>query len=500
MNKELGNVTKQSGLVFMGKIVGLLIGLLFNIVAARFLGAEIYGEFMYIFTFISFFPILALFGLQQGLVYFIPKYNETGKNEERNSIITFSFLLVFLFSSIIVLLIYCNSEYIAGKLLNNPDLNHLVKLMSPLLIFMALSQLSQGVFRGTNKIKYYVTNQELLAPLLKIFVLLVTLFIGGEYYSLPFAYYTGVIIGTIYLVIIIYKLRLFGKLSLLKLSKYKELFRFSLPLLFTGYLGLISQKSDLLMIGYFLGEGQVGIYSIALKIGTLSSFILVAFNTMFAPTISSLYHKNDMNSLLNLYKVFTKWIVLVNLVAFSLILIFSESIMKLFGESYIEGSLALVLVSIGQVVNAGVGSAGYIIIMTGNSKQAMYINIISVVVNVSLNIMLIPEFGIEGAAFSSLVSVVIVNILRLLLVYKNHNMHPYNFSYIKVLLAIVIASTFIGLLNYWLNIYWLVQLTGLICLFLIIFSVIYYLLGLSKEDKMILNTLSKKLIRKEVIK
>ncbi|PKR77815.1 hypothetical protein CEY16_07755 [Halalkalibacillus sediminis] len=493
MDKELTNVTKQSGIIFIGKIIGLTFGLLFNFVAARFLGAEVYGQFIFIFSFIGFFPLLVLLGLQQGLVYFIPKFNENEEKDKRNSIITFSFLLVLFFSCAISILILMKSDFIAKTILNKPELNNLIKLLSPLIIFTALNQLSKGVFQGIKRINYFVFSQDLLIPVIKLTVLLITVLIGYEIYSLALASYIGTIIGTVYLVTVIYKEGLFSRIRFRKPSQYKELIKFSLPLLLTGYLGLISNKTDIIMIGYFHSEDQVGIYNIALRIGTLSSFILVAFNTMFAPTISSLYSKRDMDTLANMYKVITKWIVGVNLIAFGLILIFSEEIMRVFGSEFIVGSTTLILITIGQVMNAGVGSAGYILIMTGNSLYALYINFMAVIINITLNFLLIPIYGIEGAAFASLISVFVINILRLLLVYKLHKIHPYDVSYFILLKTFIISFVIVYLLNNWISLIWISQLIGLSITFIILFCLIYYYFGLTKQDNIILNAVLKKI-------
>ncbi|OEH92146.1 flippase [Bacillus solimangrovi] len=496
MNKELSTVTKQSGMVFTGKIIALIFGLFLNFLAARFLGAEIYGKFMFVFNFISFFPVLVLVGLQQGLVYFIPKFDDNEEKAQRNNLITFSYFLVFSLSLIVITLIYFNSNFIAAKLLNSPQLEHLLKLMAPLILFIALGQLSQGVFRGIKKIKFYVFNQDILVPITKIIVLIIAIILGSQLYSLAIAFYCSLIFGTLYLLTTVYRLGLLSKFSLNPLKHYKELLKFSLPLLLTGFLAVISQRTDSLMIGYFLNETQVGIYDIALKIGTLSSFILVAFNTMFAPTISSLYHRNDLATLSSMYKAITKWVVGVNLITFSVILLFGQDIMHIFGKEFIAGSTALVLVGIGQIVNAGVGSAGYILIMTGNPHYEMYLNFLVVFINVTLNLLLIPLYGIEGAALASLVSVAIANIVKLLLVYRKHRLHPYNLNYIKLICSIVFSLLVTQWLKSLLTLSWYSEFILLSLLLVLLSGLIYYIFGLDTEDKMVIRSITKKINKK----
>ncbi|WP_411954017.1 flippase [Alkalibacillus sp. S2W] len=490
MNKELKNITRQSGVVFVGKIIGLLFGLLFNLIAARLLGAEIFGQFTLLYTFISFFPILAMLGLHQGLVYYIPKFHESGNKKFRNEIITVSYVLVFLISILLSFLIFINGEFITSTFFESSEEVHikLLQNMAPILILLTIIQLSQGVFRGLKNINPFVLSQDFIIPLSKVIVFLIVIgLVGASIVSVLITYYISLVFGVFYLLYIINKNNLFSNFSIEAIKSYKEILKYSLPLLFTGFLGFITKKSDILMIGYFLEDQQVGIYKIALQLGTMSSFILVAFNMIFAPTISSLFHKGEITQLETMYKTITKWVFSVNLVAFVLIVLFKQEIMFIFGSEFVLGANALLLVSIGQLVNAGVGSAGYILMMTGHPKLEMYNNLLIVIVNITLNILLIPSYGIEGAAFASLVSVMLANIIKLILVYVIHKIHPYNRDYIKVLLSITSSFIIVFLLRNLFNLNSIVEFILFSIMLLILFLITLKLFGFSKDDKLLID-------------
>ncbi|WP_279401833.1 oligosaccharide flippase family protein [Piscibacillus salipiscarius] len=157
-------------------------------------------------------------------------------------------------------------------------------------MFFSTITIAQGVFRGVKHIKPFVINQDFIVPLLKILVLVISIiFLGNQIETIILSFYVSIIIGCLYLINAIRKKDLFGKISLESMKNYKQVLLYSFPLLFTGFLGFISQKTDVFMIGYLLNDQDVGVYRIALQIGTLSSFTLVAFNMIFAPTISSLF-------------------------------------------------------------------------------------------------------------------------------------------------------------------------------------------------------------------
>jgi O-antigen/teichoic acid export membrane protein len=267
-----------------------------------------------------------------------------------------------------------------------------------------------------------------------------------------------------------------------------ELFLYSLPLLFSGLLFIVMTKVDVFMIGFFLTEKWVGIYNIAIRIGTLSMIVLVAIRTVFSPVISRLFHDKNMKELENLNKTITKWIFSANLVLFFLVLIFNTEIMEIFGNEFLAGSLALIMVTGAQTIRSSIGASGLIIMMTGHSFYDFIINLLSVLIHIVLNLILIPKIGINGAAIAILVSFFINSILKLLFVLKVHKIHPYSKEYFKVIVISIIPFVVIFSLKNIIHIHWIV----FVSLFLIIYGVIYFFLGLSKDDKIILEALKRK--------
>jgi len=497
LEKELTDITKKSSYVFLGKIIGVIFGLIMNLVIARLYGAKLYGRFIYIYTFISFFPSLTSLGLRNGLIYFIPKYTTNNDNENRNTLIINSFILTSLLSIIVIFIISLNSDFISANLLNNSELSPLIKIMSPLIILLTLNTISQGVFRGKMEIKDFIIGKDLLMPSIKLVVVTVLYFLGLRIEGLILGYYIGFIVLIVYY---LFKIILNNNIELknVKLKNRKLIystFKFSLPLFLTGFLAFFVNKTDTFMIGYFLRDADVGVYNIALRIGTMSGFILTAFNTTFAPMISNLYEQDKIKELASIYKIITKWILIINLIAFSFFILFSNEIMLFFGKEFTAGAYALIFIGMGQIIRVAVGPAGYINTMTGKPRFELYNNFIVLILNVILNYMLIPIYGINGAAIASAFSVAIANLYRLIMVYKYLKIHPYNSSFIKVLLS-VFLSLFISIgLNSLIDIWWIANMIIVSLTFITLFSGIYYKLGFSEEDIFILNKLRNKFLK-----
>jgi len=495
INKELVDITKKSGIVFLGRVFSTIFGFLFSLAAARLMGADVYGKLMYVTVIITMLSLVTKLGLTQGLVQFISRLTENNRIEERNSIISFSFLLVSVFSIILSVILFIFSDFIALNIFNNQELASLLKVMSPILILLSLIELTPGIFRGLKIVKYQVLGRDLIQSFIRLIMVLILGYLGYKIYGLVAAFYLSMAFSLLYLFYKLYDLNLFGKIKCKFITSYKEILIFSAPLLISSILHYSISKIDIFMIGYFLNTSSVGIYTVALKIGTLTNFLLFSINSMFAPNITTLYYNNQMVKLEKLYQVITKWVLGINLSVFFLFIILSKEIMNVFGTEFIIGWIALILITAGQVVNAGVGSAGLINVMTGYPKSELYVSIIVFVINVTLNYFLIPIYGIEGAAFASLISIGVMNLLRLYILYNRLEILPYNKKYLHVIYSAIIAFIIGYIINSYIDLHYLLHILVIGFIFTAIDIFANWQFGLEEDDIMILNKIKEKLLK-----
>ena len=493
INHELTDITKKSGIVFLGRILGVIFGFFFSVLAARYMGASAYGKIMYVITIITAISIVTKLGLTQGLVQFVAKLSDKKEYIKRNSLISFSILIVLSFSILMSALLFFSSKFIAVNIFNNIEIAALLRVMSPILILFSLIEITPGIFRGLHIVKYQVIGRDLIQSLIRLISVFILGYLGYKLSGLVISYYISMTISIIYLLYKLYRLRLIGKIKKEYIKSYKKILVFSSPLLVSGLLHYLIGKIDIFMIGYFLESTEVGIYIIALKIATLANFLLFSINSIFAPKITSLFYNNQMEKLKRLYQVLTKWIFATNLTAFFIILVLSRDIMNIFGNEFIFGWLALILIAAGQVINAGVGSAGLINIMTGYPHSELYISSIVFILNAVLNYLLIPIYGIEGAAIASLISIGILNLLRLYILYNRLNFLPYNKNYLKVITAIIIGFIVASIISPYIQLHYLIRIILIGFIYLTVIVLLNFIFGLEEEDMLILNKILDKL-------
>jgi O-antigen/teichoic acid export membrane protein len=198
----------------------------------------------------------------------------------------------------------------------------------------------------------------------------------------------------------------------------------SVPLLFLAGLNIIYTQTAILMLGAIAGTHVVGLYGVANRGAELIAFVLTAVNSAMAPTIAGHYASGDVRGLQEIVTRVARATFLFSLpVAVGMIGFGHWFLEHLFGAEYVQARYALVILSWGQIINVAMGSVGLLLIMTGHEWDAALGIGASALVNLLLGALLIPRWGLEGAAFSAASSMVLWNILMAVAVYRRVGIH-----------------------------------------------------------------------------
>ena len=176
--------------------------------------------------------------------------------------------------------------------------------------------------------------------------------------------------------------------------------------------------TDIIVLGVWTDSATVGVYAIVTRIAALTALILVVVNSVTAPRFAALYAHDDHVGLERLAQTSTSWILLAALPIILLLLLVPEWILSLFGADFVEGSIVLRVLALGQLVNVATGSVTYLLMMTGHERLMRNNVIFSALLNLVGNIVLVPVFGAIGAAVSTAFSLMFMNIISFVLVHK----------------------------------------------------------------------------------
>jgi O-antigen/teichoic acid export membrane protein len=272
------------------------------------------------------------------------------------------------------------------------------------------------------------------------------------------------------------------------------LLRYSLPTAMAGFFGILMNRVDRIVIGFFRPAADVGIYQAASQIAVLFTIVLFGFNLILAPMMADLFHKRDVKQMNEIYRVSTKWTIYLSAPLFLTVLIVPEATMTaLFGAPFAAGSGALLLIAVGQMINASTGAVGTILTMTGRQNRWLLVSASMFLVNVVLNLLLVPRYGFEGAATTTLFTLAGLYLTGLVMVRRYLGLWPYDARYVKGLVAAGTAGGAGLLLNQVLAATPWFSLLSIGAACALLFALLLLLQGLDGEDRALFQLLRSRL-------
>jgi len=221
----------------------------------------------------------------------------------------------------------------------------------------------------------------------------------------------------------------------------KILLSFSIPLMLSGIVSFIMTWTDTLMLGHFKGSVSAGIYNAAAPLARFIPVFLMAFTVIYSPIATSFYARGKMKELNEFYTSITKWVLLLTFPLFLLLVTVPSLVLTmLFGGEYSTASIPLVILSIGYLFHTVVGPNGLTLVSIGKPNQEMFGNIIGAVLNIVINMVLIPQYGMTGAATATAVSYITANTYKSIVLWRE-GIRPFNRRYLKVVVFGMIITS-----------------------------------------------------------
>lgn len=514
MKEELDNslkrVVKTSSFVFVGIFISKILTYAYKAIIARNFGAEVFGLFSLSLMISGWMLAIASFGLDAGLSRYIPFYR--GKQQKEKIKYLFQHITSILIISGIIfgILLFILSETISIRIFNNPQLTSFLRIFSIIIPFSLLSGPLMGALKAYEKIGWHSFIFNIFQNGVKLIVLIFLIVLGINNESVAWSYLLGVLSMVVLAYIILKKKikELFGKVNLKDIEKNdisKKVWNFSWPLLFYSIIGVMFYWTDTFLLGYFKSANEVGYYGSAITIVMLLIIAPELLTQLFFPLIIKAYSQKKHVLIKNLSKQISKWIFLVNLPLFLIMFLFPGAFINiLFGAAFLKAETALKILAIGFLFSSVTIISTQLMYASGKSKIILMNIIISAVINIILNLILIPipkilfienQSGLEGAAIATTISIILLNILFIIQTKRNFSFIPLKKKMITIALISIIPT---------MALFFARKIIPINILSLILISVLFFLLyllliliskSLDKNDWMIINSVWKKMLR-----
>lgn len=491
---NLSKIAKGAGIVFSGTLLGRAFIFFYTIFIARVFGVEGVGIYYLGLTVTGFIVSISLIGLDTAVVRFISLYNgERDINRMKGTLLSCAGIAVAI-SVIAAMLLYLFAGTISSHFFNEPALRNVLRLFSISIPFIAVKRIFLQSIMGLKLMQYSVYTNDMAEIGLKFFFTFIFVYLFK--FKIEGLIIANIIASILAACLAFYYTSKFIPILNKKIKSvldFKGLLKFSIPLVFSRFLLTLISSVDTFMLGYFSSAASVGIYNIAIRLVNVAALARSAFHQIFNPFVADFHNRNEIKKLGSLFKVSSKWIFTISFPLFLLLIFFPKYFLGVFGEGFLGGSACLVVISLAYLLNSTLGLSASLLVMSGRSDLALKNNLCAVIINSILNYLLIPKFGVLGAAIGTSISLIILNLLRLTEVFYLMKIHPYRFDYLKPLSAGLISIGiifFIG--NNFTHMGDMVLLTlffGFFCSYLLLL----YFFKLSEEELYIKNILSNKL-------
>ncbi len=388
------------------QVLATALGLVTTVIIARMYGADILGIVAVLQSFFLLATILTVMGTNTSILRLIPEYLSRYSASAAFKVYRNTQYFVAGMSVITGIAVFFGSGFIAGTVFSKPHLQQYFSLAAVFVFFNSLMLLNQQAVRGLRLIKGFAFLQ-MLPQLSKLLILVpLTLFFfdpDNPVYAL-YASFTITALAGIWLVNRIFRQKMSPD-DMPRPLPVKQIVSLSLPMLMTSTMTFIIGQTGVIMLGMFRPEAEAGYYSIAVKLATLTGFILYAVNSMAGPRFSELYHSDRLDELFYVAKKSAKlifWTTTPVLLGF--VLLGKPILYFALGPEYVVAYLPLVLLVIGQFVHSVSGATGLFMNMTGHQKVFRNIVCIAAVSNIGINLLLTPQYGIYGAAVAAMIT------------------------------------------------------------------------------------------------
>jgi O-antigen/teichoic acid export membrane protein len=240
----------------------------------------------------------------------------------------------------------------------------------------------------------------------------------------------------------------------------------------------------------YVTSGEIGVYSACVRAALIMVLFLTAVSYVFAPFVADLHERGETARLDTLFKTITRWTIAGTVPVLLLMLVVPAAILAMFGKGdFASGADALRILVIGQAINVSVGAAGFVLIMAGRTGWDLAVYVLSAILDLVLSLLLIPKFGINGAAAAQAITIACSNWLRLVLVRRFVGIFPWDRTYARLAVpAGACALTMVAVAALVSSAAWYVQLVLVGGLGVAVYVPVLLVVGLTDGEKVAMRT------------
>jgi O-antigen/teichoic acid export membrane protein len=445
--KDVAALAKGGGIQIAGQFGQRGLTFIFAFLAIRMLARGAYGLFRQVAQVLTILAQLGLAGFNYAAVHFIARARAAGdhggvRGAARAAVMGTSVASVLVFAALLVW-----ADPIATLFEKVPqhesDFTHLLRIGALYIpafgLMQTLRYCTQAYKTMIPSVKVGNIIQPLAQVVLGVTALLAGFAVAGLIVSLVVSTAIGAMAGAWYY----RKILTAEEKAATPRPEPGRMVRFALPQLGASLLGVQSLGLGVIILGIRSTNVQVAFFGVALALQGPGGIFLSGIVNIWAPVVSDLYEKRDLQTLDSLYKTITRWVGTFSFPIYAALIIEPELFVRLFGGSKYAGSDAPVVVAIlaaGNIFYSGTGPTGYVLSMTGRPGVNFLNSLVAVAAYLAIGLAVVPEHGAVGMAIVDAVVTTLVNLARVVEAKVLVGVQPFGRSFLKPVTATAVAA------------------------------------------------------------
>ena len=406
-------VVRRGWITLFGAVGGALLVFGNEILVARLMGVSTYGLYALGLVVARMGETVSVFGLTTGMMHFLPVYLTEGRIARVTGTIVASLLLPLGLGLLSTALVWMLAPWLAAVVLDSPLATPYLRLFAIPIPLMCAIEVLGVVTRGFGRAEYYVIIRNLTPPIAYLALLLVLAFADSSPLLVARAFTAAQMIGCLVGAAVVTRFVTRHIRWVRPDPPFRELYSYSLPLMVNSLLYMLMGASDILMLGSMKGAAEAGVYRACIQFRPAFDIALVAFNAAAIHLYPVLLREGRRAEFNETYGTVIRITSAVAAILCVLFVLSPRDILSLLGPDFAVGARSMQYLALGLLFHGCVGSAGIVLIVTGHQRRETINAIIGVVVNIGLNLVLIPLFSTAGAAIATAVGLLAMNLSRI---------------------------------------------------------------------------------------
>jgi len=398
------------------RLVGVVFIFLTTFIFTHKFSPAIVGVYDFTRSYLIVFGSLCMLASDQTILYLI------GRHANTKAAIKYIYTKMLLFVFVIYLLLNVSVFFfLYFKIIPLDSVTNEVILKSnAVLIFYCIYLINTEIFRALNRTFF----SETLRNIIKYIPLIIGFFLLSDsknpLYIIDYFIYGFIFISLFSSIILYFSLK--DKNEELEVNyneeTIKDIIKYSIPIAFSTVSLYLLSSIDIFVIKYYEGSTNVAFYSVAVKVITVIAVAINAISLSVATEIAYNFTNKNFDELRRILKKSGQIIFYFSLISSLFLFLFCKPILCVFGKQYLASSTAFIILLAGNLIMSISGNTYIYLLMTNKGMIMVKLLLLSVLINLSLNLILIPRFGIEGAAIASITAIIFWNFLGAFYIFK----------------------------------------------------------------------------------